>query len=200
MRGRALLLSILLAGTAPFVIAAAADAKGTSATSITKATRDMGLAFISRHQGVWRGTFRRYDADGKLTAELPSEIITRVIVEGDEVRFHQTNRLRKPDGSEEVIDSHGDIRDGRVWFANPRVEGWSMPVAGDPNGRAGVLLLAFKDGSGLYMHEIVSLSDDARFRSRVAQYLKDGRLIRRTLIDEEKVSDDWAAEDARRKR
>lgn len=156
--------------------------------------------FFSRHEGVWKGTFLRFDAGGKLVAELPSEIITRVIEKNGAYQFHQTNKLRKADGTEDVIDSFGEIRDGRVWFSNPRVDGWSMPVAGDTAGRSAVLVLDYKDGSDLYMHEIVSLSDDGRHRSRMAQYLKDGRLVRRTLIDEQKVSDDWAAYDARAKR
>jgi hypothetical protein len=54
----------------------------------------------------------------------------------------------------------------------------------------------YKDGSGMYMHQIVSLSDDGRFRSRTAQYLVKGRIVRRTLIDEEKLTDDWRAYDA----
>ncbi len=40
---------------------------------------------------------------------------------------------------------------------------------------------------------MIQLSDCGRYRARVWQWFKDGRLDRRTLIDEEKVSDDWAA-------
>jgi hypothetical protein len=56
----------------------------------------------------------------------------------------------------------------------------------------------YKDGSGMYVHEIVSVSSDGRYRARATQYLKEGRLVSRTLIDEEKITEDWAAYDAAR--
>jgi len=153
---------------------------------------------IARQRGVWRGTFRRYDADGGLAAEFPSEIITRIESRDGRQVYRQTNRYSPPGGSQQVIESVGEIRDGRIVFSNERLDGWSMDLAGDSTGRSSVLIMNYKDGSGLYVHEIISLSDDGKRRSRAAQYLKDGRLQRRTLIDEEKVTDDWAAYESRR--
>ncbi len=45
------------------------------------------------------------------------------------------------------------------------------------------------------VHEISSCSTDGRRRWRVSQLLVEGRLIGRTVIDEEKLSDDWRAHD-----
>jgi hypothetical protein len=50
-------------------------------------------------------------------------------------------------------------------------------------------MISFADGSSLY--EIVTNSPDGQHRHRSAQVLRDGRVVRRTLIDEEKVTDDW---------
>jgi hypothetical protein len=50
-----------------------------------------------------------------------------------------------------------------------------------------------RDEPGLYLYEMIQLSDCRRYRSRVWQWFRDGRLLRRTLIDEVKVSDDWSA-------
>lgn len=199
-RGPTLLLAAGLGLGAALVAAGTVDAASPPAPgqAASAAATDPAVAFMQRHQGIWRGVFRRYDADGKLVAELPSLIVSRVVVRDGRAQFHQTNRLRRPEAPEEAIDSFGDIRDGRVWFSNPRAEGWAMPVPGDATGRMGVLTLTYKDGSGLYMHEIVSLSDDGRSRSRVAQYLQDGRLVRRTQIDESKVTEDWAAYDPKK--
>jgi len=41
-----------------------------------------------------------------------------------------------------------------------------------------------KVGLGMYMRQIVSLSDDSRCRSRAAQSLVKGKIMRRALIDE----------------
>lgn len=66
-----------------------------------------------------------------------------------------------------------------------------MDVAADTSRRMNVLNMTTKDGS--YVHEVISLSDDGKKRSRVTQFLKDGKILCRALIEEEKVTDDWAA-------
>ncbi len=156
---------------------------------------DRAAAAVSsaRNEGVWKGTFRRYDADGKLAAEFPSEIIARIEqVDGRQV-LRQTNRYSPAGAPQQVIESQGEIRDGRVWFENERLSGWSMDIPGDDSGRGAVIFMNYKDGSGQYVYEIVARSADGKYRSRATQYLKDGRIQRRTLVDEEKVTDDWRA-------
>lgn len=157
-----------------------------------------GQPHIAEQQGVWHGTFRRYDADGKLTAEFPSQITMRVIPRDGRLDYHQTNRYYPAGKPPEIIESYGEVRDGRIYFGNDRLSGWKMDVPDDPTMRSAVILMDYKDGSGMYVHEIVSVSSDGRFRARATQYLKDGRILRRTLIDEEKVTADWAADDAKR--
>jgi hypothetical protein len=44
--------------------------------------------------------------------------------------------------------------------------------------------------------EVIHCSADGRHRRRCSQSLLDGQVIRRTFIDEEKLSDDWRAWDA----
>ena len=56
-------------------------------------------------------------------------------------------------------------------------------------------MMEFIDGSGLTVHELVVISGDGQQRSRVAQYFRDGRVVRRTTIDETKQSLDWQAWD-----
>jgi len=154
------------------------------------------LPYIAKQQGVWRGIFRRYDKDGKLTSEFPSEIIMRVIDEKDKVSYHQTNRYFPLGAPEEIIESYGEVRDGKIYFGNKRLDAWKMDISDDHTKRSAIILMEFKDGSGLYAHEIVSVSEDGRHRSRAAQYLKNGLIVRRTLIDEEKITDNWKEYDA----
>ena len=56
-------------------------------------------------------------------------------------------------------------------------------------------MMEFIDGSGLSVHELVVTSADGLHRSRTAQYLREGRVVRRTLIDEQRRSGDWQAWD-----
>ena len=150
-------------------------------------------ADLAAQQGVWQGTFRRYDANGVLVATLPSEIVMRVIGTGERRQYHQTNRLWLADGKLQEIQTFGELRDGELRFANDRVAGVSTPAPGDPSGLSSVLTMQYLDG--LQVHEIISVRPDGLRRSRAAQYLKDGRLERRTLIDEVKVTANWAAAD-----
>lgn len=155
-----------------------------------------GTPHIAKQAGVWRGTFRRVEADGRLAEELPAEIIIRVIPGDGQLRYHQTNIYRPANKPVETLENYGEVRDGKIHFVNSRLDAWKMDVPGDTTGRSAVLLTDYKDSSGTYMHQIVSLSDDGRFRSRTAQYLVKGKIVRRTLIDEEKITDDWRAYDA----
>lgn len=147
------------------------------------------LPVMARHEGVWRGTFRRYDADGVLMESFPTEITTRLRDDADGMVFHQTNRYFKDDDQIETIESFGFFDGERVRFDNPAVAGWAIDDPTDEADRSVLLHLAFKTGSGVYAYETVQISDDGQHRHRATQYYgPDGRLIRRTLIDE--VRDD----------
>jgi hypothetical protein len=154
------------------------------------------LPSLARQQGVWRGVFRRYDATGTLLAEFPSEIIVRVETNSTTTEYHQTNIYRPAGAPVQRIDSRGEIRDGRFWFENARLRGWSMDIPGDESGLGAVLVMHYTDGSKQSVYEIITRSEDGRRRWRATQYFQDGKLTRRTLIDEEKVTDDWRAWDA----
>lgn len=150
--------------------------------------------------GVWRGIFRRYGPDGELLEAFASEVVARLRQDGDTIHYHQTNLYRPAKGPPQRIESFGEVRQGRVWFRNERVSGCFLPLPGDPeaggNGeRCGLLTLHHHDGSGLSVRELVVVSADGRRRWRDAQYLREGQLVRRTLIDEEKVNEDWRAWD-----
>jgi hypothetical protein len=159
---------------------------------------DLGSALV-RQQGVWRGTFRRYDADGEWRESFTSTIVLRVRERRGGLRYHQSNHHRWPDGSEQSFDSEGEIRAGRVWFRSEQFAGWAMdlPEDGESGGAtAAVLRLWPRRPGGPEVLEVIHCSADGRHRHRCSQSLLDGQLIRRTFIDEEKLSDDWRAWDA----
>ena len=73
-------------------------------------------------------------------------------------------------------------------FSNARLDGWAKDVGEDPSALMSVFSMTYKDGSGMTVSEVVSLSPDGRSRSRATQYLVGGKVVRRTLIDEVKVN------------
>ncbi len=143
-----------------------------------------------RHEGVWEGTYRHYDGDGRLIDEHRSRLVCR-IPDGGPYDYHQTNHYTWADGRTEVRDFPARYRDGRVWFDNELITGWAAEVPLDEHRRTMMLHWLRKGESGLYLYEMIQISDCGRLRTRVWQWLRDGRCVMRTLIDEHKVSDDW---------
>jgi hypothetical protein len=146
-------------------------------------------AALARQQGVWKGTWRTYASDGTPLESFSVVAIARFVVENGRVIFHQTNHYLNRGDSPQTIESNGEVEGDRIRFANPRARGWSRPLTDDPSGLGSVLMISFADGSSLY--EIVTNSPDGQHRHRSAQVLRDGRIVRRTLIDEKKITDDW---------
>jgi CpeT/CpcT family (DUF1001) len=141
----------------------------------------------ARMEGTWHGTFRRYDANGILNQTLASTVIVRFLDDGNAFDYSQTNITREAGRPEQRIESFGKWDVDRLRFSNPRLDGWAKDVAEDPSSLTSVFVMNFKDGSGIMVSEIVSLSPDGKSRSRATQYLVGGKVIRRTLIDEVKL-------------
>jgi hypothetical protein len=176
-----LLLSALLVAANPAPTAAPAAPAARAEISPIPAA-------MARMEGVWKGVFRRYDADGVLAETLPSEVHIRFPTDNPDTHYHQTNLLTLANGTVQKIDSFGRWDGKMLRFANARVDGWYMPLAEDASGLNSVLFMAFKDGSGLTVSEIVTLSPDGTRRFRAAQYLAGGKVVRRTLIDETRAA------------
>lgn len=167
------------------------------------------LPALVRQQGVWQGTFQRFDADGTLQDRFASTVVVRIEEEGGRLRYHQSNHYRWPDGSEQGLESTGEIRDGRIWVRNGQFEGWAMDLPHDSGwggaaageaATAAVLRLWSREPGGPEMLELIQASADGRRRHRVSQTLREGRVVRRTLIDEVRISDDWRAWEAAQRR
>ncbi len=91
---RHLILPLMIAVTAPTLPAACAATPQGEVTTQTGAEVSIktALPVLARHEGTWDGTFRRYDADGKLVAEFPSVITTEFPEDGADA-YLQTNRV-----------------------------------------------------------------------------------------------------------
>lgn len=172
---------------------------GTPPPDLQAPAADLPTALIAQ-QGVWQGTFRRYDASGACCDSFASTIVVRLEERSGQVRYHQSNHYRWPDGSEQAFESEGEIREGRICFHNGQLEGWAMELpeagaAGDGSSAA-VLRMWSQEPGGAQLVELIQVSADGRRRHRLFQSVRAGEVVRRTSIDEAKVSDDWRAWDA----
>lgn len=148
------------------------------------------MPHFSRHEGVWEGIYRHYDADGRLADQHRSRLVCR-IPDGGPHDYLQTNHYTWDDGRTERREFPGQYRAGRLWFDNELISGWAAEDPLDEHHRTMLLHWLRKGDPGLYLYEMIQLSDCGRFRTRVWQWIRDGRCAMRTLIDESKVSDRW---------
>jgi hypothetical protein len=157
---------------------------------------------LTRNEGVWDGFYRRYDSTGALMSTHRSRVIFRLHKDREGPDFYsQTNVYRFADGRRQVIESTGRFDGQRLVFGSDRgVLGWASDDVSDPHGRTCMLYMEVTADTpqlktGTICYELAQLSDCGRYRMRMSQYSLGGRLIMRTLIDEERISADWAAED-----
>lgn len=149
------------------------------------------LPYLARNEGVWEGYYRYYDRDGRQVDVHKSRLLCRI---RDDRDYHQTNLYRWQDGRKEDRDFPAKIRGERLIF-DTEIDGWAAAVDLDEHGRTMMLHWTRKAESGLYLYEMIQLSDDGNSRARVWQWFRDDRLIQRTLVDEQRISDDWQAYD-----
>ena len=145
------------------------------------------MPVMARMEGVWEGEFRRVDSEGALIELAPSRVIVSFLPDGEPYDYHQVNITRPGEEGEQRIESRGKWDVDRLRFTNARLNGWAQDLASDPSGLTSVFRMKFTDGSGLTVSEIVSLSADGNRRMRATQYIRDGRIVRRTLIDEKRA-------------
>lgn len=188
--------ALALSGAAAIPVAAA----GASTRRYTVDDLRRLQPIMARHEGVWEGVYRRYDAAGKPIGEHRSRVVIRFRpdpVGGSEI-YEQTNLYYHPDGRIEEIQTRGEFDGERLNFYSDRVDGWSKDDTTDPDRRTCILFMLFKKDvswytAGVQVYEIINISDDGRHRSRMTQHLKDGRALTRTLIDETFRTRDWAS-------
>lgn len=160
------------------------------------ATLKERMPLLARNEGVWEGWYRHYDAAGNKVDEHKSRLLCRFPGPGE---YRQTNFYYWADGRTEVREFPSrDAGDRIVFFTE--IDGWAAEVPLDEHRRTLMLHWTRRNEPGLCLYEMIQVSDCGNFRSRTWQWFRDNRLIRRTLIDERRVSDDWRAYEGRSSR
>ena len=169
--------------------------------AVDAAAFQRALPVMSRSEGVWEGLYRRYDAAGAPMSTHRSRVIFRLHRDrpGPDV-YSQSNIYRFADGRSQVIDSVGTFDGARLNFGSDRgVIGWARDDHTDPDGRTCMIFMHVTADTpqlkaGTVCYELVQLSDCGRYRMRMSQYSLNGRATMRTMIDEERITADWARE------
>jgi len=145
---------------------------------------------LARNEGIWEGWYRHVDINGVQIDAHRSRLICRIPDDTQNV-YHQTNHYTWDDGSTEVRDFKGEAFEDKLIFDNELIKGWAAEVTSDEKRRTMMLHWERVNEPSIYLYEMIQLSDCGKLRSRVWQWIKDGKTLKRTLIDEHKVLDDW---------
>ena len=150
------------------------------------------MPLLARHEGVWDGWYRYYDAQGDKVDEHRSRLICRFPDQGP-YPYRQSNHYRWADGRSEIREFPALFRNGRIFWDNDLITGWAADVGLDDFGRTTMLNWTRKGEPDTYLYEMIQISDDSLVRHRVWHWYRAGRLVQRTLIDEARIATDWAA-------
>lgn len=150
------------------------------------------MPLLARHEGVWDGVYRYYNAAGEKVDEHKSRLFCRFPTEGPLAgSYHQTNHYTWADGRTEVRDFPAEYRDKRVWWDNELIKGWAAELGLDDKNRSCVLYWQRQGDPSLYLYEMIQISDDGTKRCRTWHWIRDGQLETRTAIEETLVTKDW---------
>lgn len=150
-------------------------------------TNQTNPSMLERHEGVWEGYYRYFDEKGNKIDEHKSRLLCRIPEQG---KYHQTNFYYWADGKKEIRDFPTRLEGDKIIFYS-EIDGWAAPVELDEFKRTMMLRWTRKDDDDLYLYEMIQMSDCGKYRNRVWQWFKNGKLVQRTLIDEQLISRQW---------
>ncbi len=153
------------------------------------------MTLLAHNEGVWADTYRWFDAEGNKLDEHRCTMLV-IFPEQPPYAYHQVNMYTWPDGRAVTKDFRIRYVEGsrQFYIWNDDVAGWvTEPAADDQNLTTLMKWVRLNGGpedAGVY-YEMINNSACGRWRSRVWQQLRDGRVVRRCLINGERVSNDW---------
>lgn len=143
-----------------------------------------GMPLLAKHEGYWSGTYTYVNPAGVVIDQHESHLACLFPGSGP-YQYHQTNTYTWPDGRTEVHQFPGTYDGyGRMHFDTDRLKGIIWGV--DENTL--YLTWIYKEkGTDLRLFELIVLSDDGNNRCRTWQWVRNGKIEMRTLINETRI-------------
>jgi hypothetical protein len=152
------------------------------------------MPILARHEGVWDGSYKYYNAAGILVDEHKSRLFCR-LTDSETHPYHQTNYYTWADGRQDIREFPAEYRDKRVWWNNDLIIGSCWEVQEDAEKRAMMLYWQRTGDPSLYLYEMIQISADGQNRCRTWHWIRNGLLETRTAIEESLVTKDWRSLD-----
>jgi hypothetical protein len=138
---------------------------------------------LARHAGTWEGRYRHLDAEGRLIDSHQARVVCEFPAHGQHV-YIQHNHFIWDDGREVRATLPGILRGDRLFWDTPTFSGHSW------ESHDGIILLNLdrKDEPGANFFEMITIGKTGEHRARTWHWFRDGRLFKRTLCDERRIS------------
>lgn len=136
-----------------------------------------------RHEGVWEGRYTHIDTSANILDEHSANVRCEFPRSGP-YAYIQYNHFKWDDDREHKAELPGIFKDGRLWWDTDTFHGSAWET------HDGLILLNLdrKDDPGARFFEIIVMGETGLDRARTWHWFKDGKLFKRTLCDERKVS------------
>lgn len=140
------------------------------------------MPLLARHAGQWTGIYTTVDDQGKII-DRHNSLLTCVFSDDPQFPYKQTNQYTWDDGRIEEHYFPASYANKKIWFESERISGMAWEADED------TILLTWKrkDIPNSKLVEMIQLSSDGLRRSRTWHWFVDDKLIKRTLIEENKV-------------
>jgi hypothetical protein len=140
------------------------------------------MPLLARHAGQWTGVYTTVDAEGNIV-DRHNSLLTCEFSEDPQYPYKQTNKYMWDDGRTEEIHFPASYANRKIWFESERISG----AAWEADDETILLTWKRKDIPDSKLVEMIQLSSDGLRRSRTWHWFVGDKLVKRTLIEENKV-------------
>ncbi|MCW1967038.1 MAG: DUF3598 domain-containing protein [Anaerolineae bacterium] len=137
---------------------------------------------FAKHEGEWVGEYIETDVAGNIVDRYGSHILFKIDDVG-ESPYQQTNTYRWPSGKFEQYSFAGSVREGKVYYETGRIIGYAWEV----DELTIILRFSYKNDPSNYVYELVQICPDGQSRARYWNWYVNGKLSKRTLIEEHRL-------------
>jgi len=135
------------------------------------------------HEGSWEGVYTHIDTQAKIIDKHKVCIRCEFPKDGP-YAYIQHNHFIWEDGREYRVQLPGIYKNERLWWDTDTFRG----SAWQTKDNLILLNLDRKDEPGTRFFEIIAMGETGQHRARTWQWFKEGKIFKRTLCDEWKVS------------
>ncbi len=155
------------------------------------------MPLVAQQAGVWEGEYVHVDANHQEIDRHQSRLICRLHdSEDDGAILNQSNIYTWADGTREIRFFEGVYKNDRLHIKNDLIDGWTASIDLDETNSTIMVQWVRPGETGFRYYEIITLSEDGQQKNRTWHWYRNNQLFQRTLINENRISDDWQAHDS----